>query len=177
MMRVLVVDDEGVARRRLVRMLSRMDEVEVAGEAASGDEALQQIASLRPDVVLLDIRMPGMDGLELAGNLPQPAPHVIFTTAYQEYAVQAFERSAVDYLLKPVETDRLQAALDKVRRLDRPFCRPGSLGVASADNHAAFQPAAPEHHRHHIAPVVAAGVAVDARRAAELAHHQNQHVV
>ena len=120
MMRVLVVDDEGVARRRLVRMLNRMEEVEVAGEAASGDEALQQIASLRPDVVLLDIRMPGMDGLELAERLPEPAPHVIFTTAFEEYAVQAFDRSAVDYLLKPVETERLKAALDKVRRLDQP---------------------------------------------------------
>jgi two-component system LytT family response regulator len=119
-MRVLVVDDEGVARRRLVRMLSRIDDVEVAGEAASGDEALERIAAERPDVVLLDIRMPGMDGLQLAAGLPDPAPHVIFTTAYQEYAVQAFEHSAVDYLLKPVEADRLETALNKIRRLSEP---------------------------------------------------------
>jgi two-component system LytT family response regulator len=118
--KVLVVDDEGVARRRLVRMLSRMDDVEVAGEASSGEEALERIATLRPDAVLLDIRMPGMDGLELAGRLPDPAPHVIFTTAFEEYAVQAFERSAVDYLLKPVEAERLERALAKVRRLDEP---------------------------------------------------------
>jgi DNA-binding LytR/AlgR family response regulator len=119
-MKLLVVDDEGVARRRLIRMLSRFDDVEVVGEAASGEEALDRIAELRPDAVLLDIRMPGMDGLELAGSLPDPAPHVIFTTAFEEYAVQAFERSAVDYLLKPVEAERLEAALAKVRRLEEP---------------------------------------------------------
>ncbi len=117
-MKILVVDDEPLARRRLVRMLSRlkMEDIEVAGEAGNAEEALEKIESLAPDVVLLDIRMPGMDGIELCRRV-RHLPHVIFTTAHEEYAVQAFEAEAVDYLLKPVEAARLQAALERVRRL------------------------------------------------------------
>lgn len=115
-MKVLVVDDEPVARRRLIRMLKHMDGVTLVGEAADGDAALEQVFGTEPDVLLLDIRMPGETGLELAARLPDNA-HVIFVTAYEEYAVQAFEASAVDYLLKPVEADRLATALEKVRRL------------------------------------------------------------
>lgn len=118
-MNVLVVDAEPVARRRLVRMLKRMDGVTVVGEAADGDCALAQVVETDPDVLLLDIRMPGETGLELASRLPENA-HVIFVTAYEEYAVQAFDASAVDYLLKPVEEGRLAAALEKVRRLQVP---------------------------------------------------------
>jgi len=118
-MNVLVVDDEPVARRRLVRMLKTMDGVTVVGEAADGDSALAQVFESDPDVLLLDIRMPGETGLELASRLPENA-HVIFVTAYEEYAVQAFDASAVDYLLKPVEVGRLAAALEKVRRLQVP---------------------------------------------------------
>lgn len=113
-MRVLVVDDEAAARRRLVRMLERMEDVEVVGEAGDGEEALARIAELRPDAVLLDIRMPGLDGLEVAARLSEPVA-VIFTTAYDQYALRAFDASAADYLLKPVEADRLLRALDKVR--------------------------------------------------------------
>jgi DNA-binding LytR/AlgR family response regulator len=114
---VLIVDDEAPARRRLARMLARLDEVEIVGEAADGDEALERIRETAPDVVLLDIRMPGRDGLEVATSLGGDGPHVIFTTAYEEYAVRAFEASAVDYLVKPVEPARLESALEKARRL------------------------------------------------------------
>jgi DNA-binding LytR/AlgR family response regulator len=118
-MRALVVDDEPVARRRLVRMLERLDGVTVVGEAADGDSALVLALEAEPDVLLLDIRMPGETGLELASRLPKSV-HVIFVTAYEEYAVQAFDLAAVDYLLKPVEVGRLEAALEKVRRLQVP---------------------------------------------------------
>jgi DNA-binding LytR/AlgR family response regulator len=120
--RALVVDDEPVARRRLTRMLARLkppDAVDVIGEAADGDEALERIQVLAPDVVFLDIRMPGMDGLQLARRLSD-STHVVFTTAYDEHAVQAFDAAAVDYLLKPIETARLAAAVQKVRRLQTP---------------------------------------------------------
>ena len=113
-MRVLIVDDEAPARRRLHRMLERVNGVEFAGEAIDGVDALHKIRGLKPDAVLLDIRMPGLDGMTLArtaGNLPP----IIFTTAYDEFAVEAFEACAVDYLLKPVEQERLESALAKVR--------------------------------------------------------------
>jgi DNA-binding LytR/AlgR family response regulator len=113
-MRVLVVDDEPVARRRLVRMLEGMADVEVAGEAADGAQALARIEALRPDAVLLDIRMPGLDGLTLA-RTHEGLPPVIFTTAHEAHAVEAFEACAVDYLLKPVGRARLAQALAKVR--------------------------------------------------------------
>ncbi len=114
-MRVLVVDDEPVARRRLIRMLARIDGVELAGEAGDGHEARDQIAALGPDVVLLDIHMPGLDGLTLARTSPE-LPPIIFTTAYDQHAVDAFEVSAIDYLMKPIKQARLQKALAKVRR-------------------------------------------------------------
>jgi len=118
-MKCLLVDDEALARERLVRLLAETTDWTLCGEAASGAHALQLIHALQPDVVLLDIRMPGMDGLEVARHmllLEQP-PAVIFTTAYGDYALEAFETQAVDYLLKPVHPDRLQQALDKARRL------------------------------------------------------------
>ena len=116
---VLIVDDEGIARRRLRRQLQKMPQVEIVGEAADGEEALAAIVEHQPRLVLLDIRMPGMDGLALAERLP-PATHVVFTTAHEEYAVGAFEAAAVDYLLKPIDSDRLAEALDRVRRLEAP---------------------------------------------------------
>lgn len=111
-MRVLIVDDEPLARSRLVRMLRDIEGAEPVGEAGTGREALEKIAELAPDCVLLDIRMPGMDGLELAKRADVP---IVFTTAHDAYAVDAFELSAVDYLLKPVRRDRLERALAKVR--------------------------------------------------------------
>jgi len=112
--RVLVVDDETLARNRLTRMLGRIEGVEVAGEAADGVEALRKIKELCPDVVFLDIRMPGLDGLTLASTVPD-LPPIVFTTAYDEYAVRAFDASAADYLMKPIEADRLEQAVERVR--------------------------------------------------------------
>jgi DNA-binding LytR/AlgR family response regulator len=114
-LRLLVADDEPPARRRLLRLLTAMEDVDVVGEAGDGVEALDAIASLRPDAVLLDIRMPGLDGLRLARAV-QDRTAIVFVTAYDQHAVAAFETNAVDYLLKPVAAERLRAALDRVRR-------------------------------------------------------------
>jgi two-component system response regulator AlgR len=121
-MRVLIVDDESPARERLRSMLTEAGTFEVAGEAANGEQALDLVDRLEPDIVLLDVRMPGIDGLEVArhlATLPEP-PAVIFTTAFDEYALQAFESEAVAYLLKPIRAEKLQAALTKAARLTRP---------------------------------------------------------
>lgn len=112
-MRVLVVDDEPLARARLVRMLARIEGVEVAGEAQNGEEALRLAAELAPDLILLDVDMPGMNGLAVA---EQPElPPIVFTTAHTQYALEAFEADAHDYLLKPVSRERLARAIAKVR--------------------------------------------------------------
>ncbi len=118
-MRVLIVDDEAPARERLRRLLGEIEGVEVVGEAEEGRRALQLAEATGAEVVLLDIRMPGMDGLEAASHLAtlREPPSVIFTTAYGEHALAAFEAEAVDYLLKPVRRERLERALEKVRRL------------------------------------------------------------
>jgi two-component system response regulator AlgR len=114
----LVVDDEALARQRLVRLLSELPGWELSGEAASGTEALREAERLQPDLVLLDIRMPGMDGLEAARHLVHVArpPAIVFTTAYGDYALEAFDAHAVDYLLKPIHPERLRVALEKVAR-------------------------------------------------------------
>jgi two-component system response regulator AlgR len=119
-MNVLIVDDEQLARQRLRHMLSGMGE-HVIGEAATGEQALQQTQHSSPDVVLMDIRMPGMDGLEAAGYINQMdnPPAIIFTTAYSDHALQAFETHAIDYLLKPIKRDRLANAMSAARRLTR----------------------------------------------------------
>lgn len=116
MIRALIVDDEEPARERLRRLLGEVGDVEVAGEAADGEQAMAQIAALAPDVVFLDIQMPGATGLEIAVSLPAPRPHIVFCTAYDQYAVDAFELNAVDYLLKPVSRARLTKALERVRQ-------------------------------------------------------------
>ncbi len=118
-MRVLIVDDEPPARRRLASLLADLKLGEVVGEAANGKQALELVTRDSPDVLLLDIRMPGMDGLEVAGHLAalDHPPAVIFTTAYDQHALQAFEARAVDYLLKPVRRDRLQEAVERAVRL------------------------------------------------------------
>jgi two-component system response regulator AlgR len=120
-MKVMVVDDEMPARARLRRMLETMEGCSVCGEAADGEEALSQCAQLQPDVLLMDIRMPSMDGLEAARHLLalERPPAVIFTTAYSEHALAAFDTHAVDYLLKPVRQERLAEALENTRRLTR----------------------------------------------------------
>jgi len=117
-MRVLIADDEPLARERLAALLGEAG-AELVGSAGNGEDALREIERLRPDVVLLDIRMPGVDGLDVARALQhaEHVPAVVFCTAYDEYAVQAFELSAVDYLLKPVRIERLRQALERARAL------------------------------------------------------------
>jgi len=121
-LRVLIVDDEPPARERLRSMLVESDGFEVAGEAGNGVEALELVDKLLPDILLLDVRMPGIDGLEVARQLatqPEP-PAIIFTTAFDEYALQAFDSEAIAYLLKPIRAEKLRAALAKAGRLSRP---------------------------------------------------------
>lgn len=120
-MKVLIVDDETPARARLARLVDALDGYEVAGEAADGAEAVRQVDATGADIVLLDVRMPGMDGIEAARHLAgaEPPPAVIFTTAYGDHALEAFESQAVDYLLKPVRAERLTRALASARRSTR----------------------------------------------------------
>jgi two-component system LytT family response regulator len=111
-MRALIVDDERLARSELRRLLDVIPGVEILGEARNADEAIAQMTELRPDLVFLDIRMPGCDGFELLERLDE-APCVIFTTAFDQYALRAFEVSALDYLVKPIAPERLAAAVAK----------------------------------------------------------------
>jgi two-component system response regulator AlgR len=122
---VLIVDDEQPARERLRRLVEELPGWAVAADCANGVEALPLVGKLRPAVALLDIRMPGMTGIELArhlGTFEQP-PAIVFTTAYDEYALQAFESQAVGYLLKPVRRERLEEALRHASRLSAPQLR------------------------------------------------------
>jgi len=120
-LKVLIVDDEPPARERLRSLLAEIADVEVVGEAVNGHEALKETHDRAPDVVLLDVRMPGMDGLEAARhlNVLEEPPAVIFTTAYDQYAVEAFDANAVGYLLKPVRKEQLAASLARAGRLTR----------------------------------------------------------
>lgn len=114
--RVLIVDDEPLARRRLVQLLASCPDVEIAGEAEGGREALALVDLLRPDVLLLDIEMPAVDGFAVLKSLPPDrAPAIVFVTAFQDHAVKAFELRATDFVVKPVSGERLAAALDQAR--------------------------------------------------------------
>lgn len=116
-LKILVIDDEPLALRRLRLLLDRIDDIDIVGEALSGDAALRLIGAVRPDVLLLDVRMTGMSGLDLAEALDREnAPVVIFITAFASHAARAFDLKAVDYVLKPVALDRLSEALQKARR-------------------------------------------------------------
>lgn len=123
--RVLIVDDEPPAARRLARLLGEIPEVRICGQISDPLEVREACSRLLPDVVLLDVEMPGQDGLALARELRQleVAPAVVFVTAFEQYAVQAFELAAVDYLVKPVRLERLQRALQRARS------RPGTTGA------------------------------------------------
>lgn len=114
-MRVLIVDDERPARDKLRRLLAREAGIAAIEEARDGVEALQRVASFAPDVLFLDIQMPEVSGIDVAASLPPSAPLVVFVTAYDDYAVRAFDACAVDYLLKPYDSERLQRALQRVR--------------------------------------------------------------
>lgn len=132
-MRVLVVDDEEPARARLRQLLAGHADVEVVGDAEDGVQAVERIAELSPDVVFLDIQMPGASGLDVAASLGRPRPAIVFCTAFDQYAVDAFELSATDYLLKPVNRARLAATLERVRqRSAAGRDRPGSTGRVAA---------------------------------------------
>lgn len=114
MIRAMVVDDEELARRSLIAQLASEHNLEVVAEAANGLEALERIGEQQPDVVFLDIEMPGLNGFEVLDNL-KAAPLVVFVTAYDEHAVRAFEAAAVDYLLKPIQPARVHQAVERVR--------------------------------------------------------------
>lgn len=115
-LRVLIADDEAPARRKLARLLETMADVQVIGEAASGEEAVERIDALAPDLVLLDIQMPVLDGFDVIATVGVEAmPAVVFVTAYDEYALRAFDVRALDYVLKPVAPDRLRDAIDRAR--------------------------------------------------------------
>lgn len=116
MIRALVVDDEPLARQLLIRMLQDHTDIEVVGQAGSGTAAVKEIRALEPDLVFLDVQMPGMDGFEVIGVLRDHSPQIIFVTAYDHYALRAFEVHALDYLLKPFDEDRLAGALERARR-------------------------------------------------------------
>lgn len=113
MIKAILIDDERLARNELKKLLSEFPEIEVIAEAANADEGIERIDTLNPDLVFLDIQMPGKSGFDMLAELDR-APHVIFTTAYDEYALKAFEVNALDYLLKPVEPKRLADAIQKL---------------------------------------------------------------
>lgn len=116
-MKALVIDDERLARRELISQLVQFPDVEIVGEAGNADEALDAISRLNPDLLFLDIQMPGMNGFDLLAKL-ENVPQVIFVTAYDEYAMKAFDVNALDYLLKPVDSDRLGEAIQRIRHAE-----------------------------------------------------------
>jgi two-component system LytT family response regulator len=119
-LRALIVDDEAPARARLRQLLAERSDVEIVGEAEDGVDALERIQAVAPDVVFLDIQMPGCSGLDVAASIGAPRPAIVFCTAFDQHAVDAFELQAIDYLLKPVTRARLDAALARVLRDPRP---------------------------------------------------------
>jgi two-component system LytT family response regulator len=127
-MKALLVDDERLARNELRRLLAAHADIEIVGEAVDAEDAAAKVKSLRPDLLFLDVQMPGADGFSLLEQLEPPLPLVIFTTAYDEFAARAFEFNALDYLLKPVDPNRLVAALEKIRPRDSgaPFAPAGA---------------------------------------------------
>lgn len=120
-MKIMIVDDEPLARERLQRMLNQHDGYELIDIAANGEEAIKKVEQHEPDILLLDIRMPGMDGLEVAGHLSalDKPPAIIFTTAYDEHALAAFETQATAYLLKPIKQTQLEQALNRAHSLNK----------------------------------------------------------
>ncbi|WAC12335.1 LytR/AlgR family response regulator transcription factor [Dyadobacter pollutisoli] len=113
-MRTLIVDDERLARNELKRLLEPYTKIEIVAEAANAEEALKLIEELQPELLFLDIQMPGKNGFELLSSIEGKSPEVIFTTAYDEYAIKAFEYNALDYLLKPIDTERLKETIHRI---------------------------------------------------------------
>jgi two-component system LytT family response regulator len=130
-MRILIVDDERPARDKLRRLLEQEPGITAIEEARDGIEAIERVASFVPDAIFLDVQMPEVSGLEVAASLPDPAPLLVFATAYDEYAVRAFDANAIDYLLKPFDQARLQRALQRLRdRLGTTSFTPLGFGAA-----------------------------------------------
>lgn len=150
-MRVLIVDDEAPARARLRRLLAQHADLEVVGEAQDADEALRRVAELAPQLLLLDVQMPGASGLDVAASLPDPAPAIVFVTAFDRYALQAFEVAALDYLLKPIEPERLARALERVRAASHASAM--AAGGASLVRPRPAQLLVPGRGRTHVVPV------------------------
>lgn len=126
-MKILIADDEALARQRLKRILEEIDPtLDVYADANNGLEALEQCIQIQPNVALLDIRMPKMDGLQAAAEIIKAKlnTHVVFTTAYDQYALEAFDNNAIDYLLKPVKKERLTQSLERIKRLNEPPASP-----------------------------------------------------
>ncbi len=135
----MVVDDESLARQRMISLLNecakRLSENEwsFAGEAANGSSALELIHDLRPDVVFLDIQMPGLQGFDVVELLSIPRPHIVFVTAYDEYALQAFDVHALDYLTKPVRAERLQRSMERISQLHYRQQQTGALDALRSE--------------------------------------------
>jgi len=129
-MKALLIDDERLARNELRRLLAVHPDIEVVGEAVDVEDAMEKVAALKPGLIFLDVQMPGADGFSLLERLEPPLPAVIFTTAYDEFAVKAFEFNALDYLLKPVDPNRLVAALEKLRSREVAAHSEGGTGPA-----------------------------------------------
>ncbi len=128
MHKVIIIDDERLARNELKKLLSEFPEVEVIGEAANAAEGIEKIENLMPDLIFLDIQMPGKTGFDMLMEL-EKAPHVIFTTAYDEFALKAFEFNALDYLMKPVEPKRLADALHKLQQVEEKEMAAAMAGI------------------------------------------------
>jgi two-component system LytT family response regulator len=138
-LRVLVADDELLARRRLLRLLGAMPDVEIAGECDSGEAVLARVRDGNVDVVLLDIQMPGLSGIEALQLMPADGPTIVFCTAHPDHALDAFDAGAIDYVLKPVEAPRLRRALERARGRD---ARRRSVAESDASRGAAPSPRA-----------------------------------
>lgn len=115
--RAVIIDDEELARKRLIKMLKQYENsIEIIGEACDGENAIEKISALKPDVIFLDVQMPGKDGFEVVRSI-ETQPLIIFTTAYNKYALKAFEENSIDYLLKPIERNGLERAINKLMRI------------------------------------------------------------
>ena len=131
-MRAIIIDDERLARAELRKLLQDFPEVEVVDEAANADEGIAKIESQNPDLIFLDIQMPGKSGFDMLSSL-EKSPNVIFTTAYDEYALKAFKVNSVDYLLKPVQKEDLQSALEKYREMKKMYTAGKETSTISID--------------------------------------------
>jgi len=133
-MKTIIIDDERLARKELKDLLSDFDDIKLIGESHNAENAKKKIESLRPDLIFLDIQMPGENGFELLENL-EFLPKVVFTTAYDEYALKAFEVNALDYLLKPIEKERLKSCLNRILEVDEKEQQSQNQSDSASENH------------------------------------------